>query len=123
MSSHQQLFYNKNYSKIIQDLSSNQDPSIQETHNLSICKYLSNGESPLPTLMNLCDSILQDIQSPNQWPSNPSWPLILYHVSLYSLKFCSYEKTQNILNDLWNNNDKQDKFLMLSLSQYFTTKN
>lgn len=115
MSSHQQLFYNKNYTKIIQDLSSNQDLSVQETHNLTICKYLQNGDSPLQDLIKLADNIRQDTSS-NQWPANPSWPLVLYHIALYSMKFCAYTKTENILTDIWNNYDKQDKLLMLSIT-------
>ena len=116
-SSQQQLFYNKNYSKIIADLAPISDPSkIQEAHNLAICRYLANGDSPLPELQRLSNIIRTNNPLPNSWPTHPSWSLLQYHIALYSFKIGNYSLALEILEEFWNNSEKQEKFLMLNVS-------
>ena len=116
-----QLFYNKSYcqsfyNKTITDVSAISDPSIQEAHNLAICRYLKNGDSPLPELQRLSNIIRANNALQNSWPSHPSWPLLQYHTALYSFKIGNYSQALDILEEFWNNSEKQDKFLMLFVS-------
>lgn len=113
---HQQLFYRGNYEKLQNDLLAIQDPSVQETHNLAICRYLISGDSPLPELQKIIDSIKSETIAQSSWPTHPSYALLMYHVCLYYFRSSNYQNCIKNLNNIWANIDKVDKVIGLCVS-------
>ena len=116
MSVLQQLFYSKDFEKLQAELLQVQDPSLQESHNLCIAKYLLTGENPLPELQKLIDSIKAEALQTGSWPSHPSYALLQYHVCLYYFRSSNYASCISVLSEIWNNSDKLDKLIVLCLS-------
>ena len=109
------LFYQEKYSELLNELEKVTDPSMQETHNLSIVRFLATGESPLPTLEQISSQIKSE--SPNDlWPQHPSWNMIHYHMALYHLCVGNYQECSNILKDLWSHIDSVDRLIVLCMS-------
>lgn len=109
------LFYQGKYDELLKELEKIKDPSMQETHNLSIVRFLATGESPLQSLQEISAQITA--QSPNEaWPQHPSWNLIYYHIGLYHFSVGNYSECSKILEKLWENMDRVDRFIMLCTS-------
>jgi len=111
----QQAFYQSNFSKLITDIGNVQDPSIQEMHNLAICKYLQAGVSPIAELEKLIVMIKNDSQSSNS-SSMSSYFLISYHLALAYTDFCQFAECEKLLNELWMNIEKADKLVFFFIS-------
>lgn len=112
----QKLFYQKDFNQLQNELLKIQDPSLQETHNLCIAKYLLSGENPLPELKRLIASIKAETLAHGSWPSHPSFALLQYHVCLYYFRSSNYSLCIQVLNEIWENYEKLDKLLALCLS-------
>lgn len=109
------LFYQGKYDELLKELEKIKDPSMQETHNLSIVRFLATGESPLHSLEEITSQITS--QSPNEpWPQHPSWNLIYYHIGLYHFCVGNYSQCSKILGKLWENQDRVDRLIILCTS-------
>ncbi|EAX92672.1 hypothetical protein TVAG_317300 [Trichomonas vaginalis G3] len=116
MSVYQQLFYHGKYDKLLNELLAIQDRSVQETHNLAITRYLITGDSPLPELQKLVDSIKAETLAQTSWPTHPSYALLMYHICLYYFRSSNYQNCIKNLNNIWANIDKIDKVIGLCVS-------
>ena len=115
MTSQPALFYQESFDQLLSELEETRDPSMQETHNLAIVRFLKSGENPLPALTPLIDQIRSE--SPNDpWPVHPSWNLLNYHVCLYHFYAGNIAECRKVLDSLWENSENMDKLLLICVS-------
>lgn len=109
------LFYQGKYKQLLDEIEKIHEPSIQEIHNLTIVRFLTTGQNPLPSLENIANQIRSEY--PNEsWPSHPSWNLLCYHMSLYNFSTGNYSECSKHLNELWNNANNGDLLIFLCMS-------
>lgn len=115
MTSQPALFYQESFDQLLSELEETRDPSMQETHNLAIVKFLNSGENPLPALTPLIDQIRSESAS-EPWPTHPSWNLLNYHVCLYHFYAGNVPECRKVLDSLWKNSENMDKLLLICIS-------
>ena len=106
-----QLFLKENYKELANRLQKIPEPSIQDKHNLAIVDFINQGNSPIPFLTETIQAI--KAEAPGEWPKNPSYPLLLYHLSLTQFIISDYENSINNIKELWDNSEKIDQYVRL----------
>ena len=110
-----QLFYAGNYTPLLEELRTLADPSIQEQHNLSSILFLLNGENPIPLLEKIASTIKASLPEDSDWPNNPSWPLLAYHLALAHFHFGNQSASLSYINAIWDNFGSLEPLIALCL--------
>lgn len=110
------LFYDKQYSSLINNLNKSPQQSIQKSHNITIAKFLNNQSNPLSELEEIEKKIKNESIIHNSWPLHSSWPLIQYHKALYFFNLGNQIQCLKILQYIWENSDFINTNLLIFIS-------
>lgn len=115
MKNQSELFYKKEYESLLKDFDpKSRDP--QTIHNLSVVRYLKNGDCPLD-LFDIAEKIIyEQAMIVDGWALHPSWALIQYNKCLYFFDTCKYVEMERILSEIWRNSVYINKFTLVCVS-------